>query len=225
MVMLLALAISLTSRVEAQTDQSLRAPGQLDVTSQGHDSNSFPDRPPLIQQKQNNVVLDDRGLLPPYLARAEQFRNESNQFIDTRPKTFDAWWMKLVKRPIGLKRNQLSISLNDVVTQSLIHAPQIRIAAAEPKIRETNVVEQASSFDWTAFWETKYDSLNDPIGNALTTGNNESRFRQQEWNSRSGIRRQNPIGGELEVSQRLGYLDNNSRFLVPHRIKGVRDWS
>lgn len=125
------------------------------------------------------------------------------------------WWQPMVSRPIGIKRKGISITLDKAVTQSLIHAPQVLIAAAEPEILETAIVEEASRFDWTLFWETKYDTLNDPIGNELTTGNNESRFRQNEWYSRSGLKRKSVNGGDLEVFQRLGYLDNNSRFLIP----------
>ena len=60
-----------------------------------------------------------------------------------------------------------------------------------------------------------YDDTNDPIGNTLTTGNADDRFTQQDWTSRGGVRRRNRKGGELEISQQFGYLDNNSSFLIP----------
>lgn len=161
-----------------------------------------------------NDALDDQGLLSPYLDRAAQTQSAAISQPSPAPP-IPTWWGPLVDQPLGLKTSGLQISLDDAVGQSLIHSPKILIAAAEPEILETAVAEEASRFDWTMFWETKYDSLNDPIGNELTTGNNESRFRQQEWYSRGGLRRRNINGGELEMTQRLGYLDNNSRFLVP----------
>ena len=76
-------------------------------------------------------------------------------------------------------------------------------------------MEEATAFDWRAFLNTQYDDLNDPVGNTLTTGNNEDRFKQQEWYGRAGLRRKTRGGGEFEISQELGHLDNNSRFLIP----------
>ena len=66
-----------------------------------------------------------------------------------------------------------------------------------------------------SFLESKFDDTNDPIGNTLTTGDNSDRFTQQEWFARGGLRRRTNTGGNIEVAQRLGTLDNNSTFLIP----------
>ena len=158
---------------------------------------------------------DQQALLAPYLERAEAYRGQTTKAMQVIPAGFEAWWREPLKQPLGLKQGHAQISLDQVIAESLIHSPHVQVAAAEPKILESVIFEEAAQFDWSSFWETKYDSLNDPVGNSLTTGNNENRFKQKEWYSRTGLRRRNTKGGELEVSQRLGYLDNNSRFLVP----------
>ncbi|MEL7497636.1 MAG: TolC family protein [Planctomycetota bacterium] len=196
--------------------RGLLRPSQMEATSGIWTAPSTQVVPPtLAGHNEDNSTLDDQGLLSPYLARTSNRRSSSLMAKDVHTIDLDTWWKQLVHQPLGLKSKGLRLSLDDAVTQSLIHAPQVLIAASEPEIRETAVVEEASRFDWNLFWETKYDSLNDPIGNTLTTGNNESRFRQQEWYSRGGMRRRQLNGSELELSQRLGYLDNNSRFLLP----------
>ena len=52
------------------------------------------------------------------------------------------------------------------------------------------------------------------MGNELTTGG-APRFRDHVWYGSGGVRRRNRLGGEFEVSQKIGWQDNNSRFFVP----------
>ena len=130
--------------------------------------------------------------------------------------------MPLIRAPLPATQGQVPVSIDSLIQSALHHSPHIQIAATEPSIRETLVMEEASQFDWQTLWETKYDRVNDPIGNSLTTGNNENRFKQQEWSGQAGLRKKNLSGGELEVSQQLGYLDNNSRFLIPRNQGNAR---
>ncbi len=94
-------------------------------------------------------------------------------------------------------------------------SPHIKSFEVDPAIQRTFLAEEAAAFDWRSFMEQRYDNTNDPVGNDLTTGNANTRFIQEEWLGRSGLRRRNRVGGEFEISQRFGYLDNNSRFLNP----------
>ncbi len=86
----------------------------------------------------------------------------------------------------------------------------------EPQIRRTSVVEEDAAFDWYAFLNTTYTDTSDPVGNALTTGNNDNRFKDRVWSADGGVRRDNRLGGNVEFFQRLGTQENNSDFLVPN---------
>ena len=64
--------------------------------------------------------------------------------------------------------------------------------------------------------ETAYTDLNEPVGNILTTGTLEDRYKDQTWTGNGGFRRQNHLGGDVELFQQLGTEQNNSRFLLPN---------
>ena len=168
-----------------------------------------------------NRTPDGANLLSTYQSRPEFFRDvEQVQKVEaielaSIPNGFRTWWMNPIGAPMGISRGHTKVSINSLIQSALRHSPHVQVAATQPHIRQTSVFEEASQFDWSSFVETKYDDSNDPIGNSLTTGNNENRFKQQEWYGRGGVRRKNSNGGELELSQRLGHLDNNSRFLIP----------
>lgn len=135
--------------------------------------------------------------------------------LETIPTDFSPWWDVHVRNIAGLSQQSMHINVDQLVRGALANAPHIQVAAAQPHIRRTYLVEEAAEFDWRTFLETRYDDLNDPVGNELTVGNGDDRFLQQEWNMTAGLRRKNRIGGEFEISQQLGHLDNNSIFLVP----------
>lgn len=128
---------------------------------------------------------------------------------------YGAWWDELVTRRAGIAEQVMPIRVGALIQQALVSSPHVQVAATEPHIQNTILVEEQSKFDWRAFLETQYDNLNDPIGNTLTTGNNDDRFRQREFYARGGVRRRNTAGGEFDISQRIGTLRNNSRFLIP----------
>ena len=159
-----------------------------------------------------------QDLLSPYDARVERYRAHdrvAGPNLQTIPTQFVPWWRNPMTEPFGREEAQLPISLDGLIQSALRNSPHIQVAATEPHIRQTTVFEESARFDWVSFLETNYGDKNDPIGNTLTTGDNADRFRQHEWSAKGGLRRRNTVGGEFELSQRLGYLDNNSRFLVP----------
>lgn len=158
-------------------------------------------------------------LTDPYLGRSEQLRTSSRSkplCADSGlPSNFVPWWSEQVAASLGIKHRSLDVDLNSLIENALYHSPHIQVAATATHIQRTAITEEMAQFDWQAFLESKYTDTNDPIGNTLTTGNNDDRFVQQEWFARGGARRRNGYGGETELTQRLGYLDNNSRFLLP----------
>ena len=172
---------------------------------------------PLNATSPANQSATSLELLQPYRNRAGNMTAQTAGFLplDSVPPEYVPWWFKDVSSSVNAPELQLAVSLDVLIHTALVHSPHIQIAAAEPHIRHTNIYEESAQFDWSKFLETKYDDTNDPIGNELTTGNNDDRFRQKEWYGRGGYRRRNRNGGEFEIAQRIGYLDNNSRFLIP----------
>ncbi len=99
---------------------------------------------------------------------------------------------------------------------ALEHSARIRSVREDVAIRQQGVVEAAAAFDPTLFMESRFTRTNEPVGNTLTTGGPD-RFKEQIWNYKAGLKKKTALGGQLEVSQDIGSLDNNSIFLEPPR--------
>lgn len=177
--------------------------------------------PPLFQPPAN--MGEGSQLLAPYESRVASNRGSgildpSNLEVTADaevPLDYRGWWEEQLASPVGIGKGHIEISVDGLIQNALRFSPHVQVAATAPHILRTSVFEEAASFDWNSFLESQYVSQNDPIGNTLTTGNNEDRFRQQEWFARGGLSKRTPRGGDLEIVQRLGHLDSNSRFLDP----------
>ena len=166
-----------------------------------------------------NTDWDAETWLSPFLARVGNTQDISELIADggsgTVPHGFRPWWEQVIQQPIGIDETPLIVGVDSLVRGALTHSPYILAVSTEPQIRQTVLVEEYAEFDWRAFLESSYDDINEPIGNTLTTGNNDDRFQDQTWSGRGGLRRRNAAGGEFEFSQRLGRQQNNSIFLIP----------
>ncbi len=125
------------------------------------------------------------------------------------------WWVDRVTKPSS-DQPSVYFGIQQLIDGAVLHSSHIRVLSTEPSIRRTEVIEEMAQFNWRRFLETRYDDRNDPIGNTLTTGNNSSRFTQQQSTLEGGLKQKNVYGGELELSQNLQVMRNNSRFTVPN---------
>lgn len=159
--------------------------------------------------------LSDRDrLIAPYLGRGTSNLDSSVPEMGGIPTGFRPWWDPWVR---GISQVEpFQVGVDGLVQSALQNSRFIKAIQFDPEIKQTQLAGEAAAFDWTTFLETTYDSLNDPIGNTLTTGNNDDRFRDQQWSGRAGVRRRNPLGGEVDVAQRIGTQRNNSIFLDPN---------
>lgn len=132
------------------------------------------------------------------------------------PENFSAWWDGLVQQRAGIAPRSISVDVTTLVQQALIYSSQVQVLQADPEVQHRIVKQEEATFDWRTFLNAKYDDLNDPIGNTLTTGNNDSRFKDQHTVTSGGLKRRTTAGGEVKLSQQFGYQDNNSRFLLPN---------
>ena len=125
-----------------------------------------------------------------------------------------SWWDQHVT---GSLRSQqpLEADIHTLLFLAIQHSNQIKIAKRDPLIRATAIQEADSAFDWVQFLDAAWRDTSEPIGNSLTAGGTATQFNEQTFIANSGFRRLTRYGGLLDISQRLGFQDNNSTFLIP----------
>lgn len=131
------------------------------------------------------------------------------------PMGYVPWWIDELPNPIRRSQSMIAVDVDILVTGALQYSPQILGIRTQPDINNSILSAENAAFDWTAFVDSKWSDLNDPVGNTLTTGDNSNRFVDQIATVQAGLRRRNQYGGEFDISQKVGWQDNNSKFFVP----------
>jgi outer membrane protein TolC len=127
---------------------------------------------------------------------------------------FPTWWQEAVQRPLGDPRFALPMELDAAVLQAVTNSAQVRVLRDTAEITEWAIPRAQANFDPTLFTDSRYTGTSDPVGNKLTTGG-PPRFIDETWYGTSGLRRRTLSGAQVELSQRLGFQDNNSQFFLP----------
>jgi len=157
-------------------------------------------------------------LLRPFLERVQQMPEAEPTGVDARvlefPRPFVPWWQPTTTSPMASPDGSMAMDLENLLLGTLAHSARIRFYAAARQAAQTNIAETQAAFDWHAFAESKFIDTSEPVGNLLTTGGSP-RYRDHNWYASGGFRRRAPGGGEFDVSQRLGYEDNNSIYFFP----------
>ena len=126
----------------------------------------------------------------------------------------ESWWDPHVQNSLR-DVQPMPADLHTLLYLAVHNSNQIKIAKADPLIRETAVAEADSAFDWVRYLDSAWNDTSEPVGNALTVGGNENRFEDQIFQATAGVRRTTRHGGQLDISQRFGWQDNNSQFFIP----------
>lgn len=126
-----------------------------------------------------------------------------------------AWWESQIGQPLRGDANSISLHLEELLVAALRHSPRVQAISDESIIRRQSIIEADANFDVTAFMQSKFDRISDPVGNQLTVGPGGIRFRQNDWDFSAGLRKKNRLGGSVEAAQEIGALTNNSQFLSP----------
>ncbi len=127
----------------------------------------------------------------------------------------NGWWSSSVTQPMRQGEVQ-QLTLDEVLARTLQYSQQVKVFSETPIIRRTAVIEADAAFDWTRFFDTRWDDLSDPVGSSLTVGGTGTRYVNQQWSGRGGVRRRNRAGGEFEISQGFGWQETNSNFFIPN---------
>ncbi|MGD9126240.1 MAG: TolC family protein [Planctomycetia bacterium] len=130
------------------------------------------------------------------------------------PDKFRPWWIRGVVSPNRKSHSHHKIAVENLLITALNQSPQIRVLSSVPLAEETRIQEARSEFDRRAFVESEFVRTSDPVGNELTTGG-PPRFREENWSQKMGVRRKTLTGASVELSQQIGYQNNNSIFFVP----------
>ncbi len=178
----------------------------------------FPQRYDLTlpNEAQETEILS--GEIPPTGMQTESDESflQGQPFSDDGTEVDSGWWSQFVSQPMRNSSQTKFISLDEVLVQTLNYSNQVKVFADLPLIRRTAIIEADALFDWTRYFETRWDDLNDPVGNTLTVGGTGTRYINQQWTAGSGIRRRNLIGGEVDLRQNIGYQETNSIFFEPN---------
>ena len=161
----------------------------------------------------------------PYRTQLDPFRQRAESIHAATPGSvipmvvddvLAPWWNAEVTAPLGFASEGLPVDVAGLTQTALVQSPLVQGVLAEPQIRQQDVIIENAAFDSLAFIEGKFADTNEPVGSALTTGDNSTRFRDETLSSSAGLRKKSRSGGALEVVQRGGFQENNSTFLIPN---------
>ncbi|MFV1965126.1 MAG: TolC family protein [Pirellulaceae bacterium] len=205
----------LTAPVQAG-DESVPPAMATDFPVNGELSGQLP-HPGLPSGPPMQVPFQDR--LDRHLRAVEE---EADHFqTSPLPAGFTPWWQPDVMRPQRQGMAARPLELDALLVEALQFSPQVQAIRETDFIRSTAIVEAESEFDVRAFMESKFIRTSDPVGDDLTTGG-PPRFRDSTWYYLGGARQRTKLGATMELSQRLGYRDNNSLFLDPTQQGNAR---
>ncbi len=126
-----------------------------------------------------------------------------------------SWWDQHVQNSFR-EVQPLPADLHTLLYLAVHNSNQIKIAKTDPLIRETAIQEADSAFDWVRYLNSAWNDTSEPVSNALTVGGNQNRFNDNVFQATGGARRTTRSGGQLDISQRFGWQDNNSQFFIPN---------
>ncbi len=125
------------------------------------------------------------------------------------------WWQPFATSNMRADVAVLPVNIESLIFDALANSPRIQAIHENVAIAETGIATAAAGFEPRVFMESKFNRLNIPTGSALDAGFNVDRLIEKNWYYSGGLRRKNVVGGNWELSQRLGTRDSNSQFFSP----------
>ena len=128
--------------------------------------------------------------------------------------TLGQWWTRGATTPFS--KNSELVSPEALIVAALKSSPKLRAISRDPLIREFAIDEARSRFDPEFFVKSRFDDKRDPIGNQLQLTNDGNAFLKENiWSAESGFRKKLLTGADVDISQRIGFQNSNSRFFDP----------
>ncbi len=132
-----------------------------------------------------------------------------------------AWWEHHVGDSQRPSAESVAVSAHELVLHALVQSQHVMAVSQGPLIQQENVLKAIADFDPAVFFESRWDDLNNPVGNTLTTGG-PNRFNDHHWVTKGGLRQKTRLGGTIELSQDIGLQDTNSIFFLPKQQAATR---
>jgi outer membrane protein TolC len=156
----------------------------------------------------SRVSFDGQPPLPPLDPDVHESIGQSELDSD------ETWWRNGVREPFCQLPHAETLDVATLVHLTLRGSKHLQAISQEPLIRELDIAIARSNFDPNLFARTLYDDRTDPVGNTLTTGGLPF-LKDNIWTGQTGVKRKLFAGGNVEVSQLIGFQNSNSRFFVP----------
>src|SRR5262249_17350175 len=143
-----------------------------------------PEEIPEINPPEKNIAPEppptDPLLVPPVVPAMSPLPEMTREMPP--PPTFPAipsvsvnfdvppWWNDRLDVPFFDPSKSRPLPLHELLMSTLFNSQYVKSISLEPLILETEIVNNAAGFDPGAFLDSKWQDLNDPVGNTLTTG-------------------------------------------------------
>ncbi len=145
----------------------------------------------------------------------------NNVLKENRLPEVSAWWEHHVGQPQRPSAKSVAVTANVLISQALAQSEHVLAVSQGPVIQQEDILKAIADFDPAVFFESRWDDLNNPVGNTLTTGG-PTRFNDHHWFTKGGLRQKTQLGGTLELAQEVGLQDTNSLFFVPDQQAATR---
>ena len=185
-----------------------------------HEPQPFPQRVATFAPPPDFPAPENSAPLAPIPRQPQAANVEDDAQV---PDLSAAWWAVFVTAPLRETATPMTLTIEDILIRAIRHSSQVRVFSDLPLIRETSIVEADAAFDWTAFLDTRWQDLNDPVGNTLTTNNTGpggaptvTRYLNDQFTGQGGLRKKTRDGGTLQFSEQLGWQRTNSSFFTPN---------
>ncbi len=141
--------------------------------------------------------------------------------VEAQHADVSAWWEHHVGDSQRPSAASVGVTANELIMHALVQSQHVLAVSLGPSIQQENILKAVADFDPAVFFESRWDDLNNPVGNALTTGG-PNRFNDHHWITKGGLRQKTRLGGTIELSQDVGLQDTNSIFFLPKQQAATR---
>lgn len=159
---------------------------------------------------------DRQAMLPQHQTNAqpETITPMTAPLTDYVPDELE-WWEDELRQPLLQLEASRPIDVPTLFAMTAQYSGRVQAIRQAPWISGTRVDQALAAFDPVFQGVTRFDSVNDPVKNTLTTGG-PPRLEQYIWGMTSGVRGQTYSGATYGVEQRFGHENSNSTFFTPN---------
>ena len=141
--------------------------------------------------------------------------DEDDKLVKRQPEEVASDLFTRISTERLIAGHPINWSLNDALTAALHYSNRVsslKIRAAEEL---QNVGIEFGAFDTRAFIEQRFRDSAEPVGQSFEATAGLGVINENDFNIRSGLRKQLRSGGDFEIGNSIQYRNNDSGVLVP----------